>query len=110
MNPFMKFVYYYGKTISITLIVVGILGALAGVSAYVVGAIPGLLMAWLGWKGYKLTSRQEELSLKNGDAAEKKNRWINGVLAVSVTGIVIAGIIFGVMLVLGIYAIVTYKP
>ncbi|MBP1932366.1 hypothetical protein [Ammoniphilus resinae] len=98
MNIFWKLIYRFGKLIGITWMIVGILGAISGLSVYIIGAVPGLIFAWLGWKIYRIASNKQPGLVRIR------------LLATFVSGYMIVGIVAGLAMIIAIIALFQYEP
>lgn len=89
--------------------IVGVLGAIAGLSTSVAGVISGLIFVVFGWKIYSISSKQYSQNIQQGKS-EKSDRVVGGLLSIFLSGFLIVSIILGVMFAIGIYALFQYKP
>lgn len=72
----MKELAFWSKFLGWTTLIMGILNAVTGVFAFVIGAVPGLIMVYMGWKLIQASKNSEEL-YKMGQNQQTLNELLN---------------------------------
>lgn len=58
----LKKLAFWSKFVGVFYVISGVISALVGVFAFIVGAIPGLILAFIGWKLCKASKDARELA------------------------------------------------